>query len=662
MNRISFLLFFLNGVFSVTGGFAASANHNATQQWYVSALAGKDKNPGTKTKPFATLQCARDAVRKSAFRQKKPITIWVGEGIYSFSKTLALTQEDAGSEDAKVVWRAVPGKRVLITGSEILKKWTVVKDPKIVKKLDKKARGKVLSTSLKKLEIKDLSSITTPVELFFDDQVMTPARYPNEGWMSIGELPDGPKGDRFQVDCDRLANWVDDENLRAYGFWHFLWSASYTKLKKVDPATKEITVTKPSHYGFSKGKPFRIENAIGELDQPGEWYLNYTTQTILFFPPKSKTKTYPFISTIKMPLLSMNNTHHIIFSGFEFSMTRGTIIQIKNSANCQIDRCIIKNSASAGIQIKGGKHNRVTRCDVSQTGAAAISINGGNRKTLEPSNHKVSDCHIHHYARLKQTYQPAVSVNGVGNIVRHCHIHDAPHNAILYSGNNHLLEYNDVHDVCLVTADSGAFYTGRNWTTQGTRIEHNYFHNIGSEKGKKAEVHAVYFDDCASGNIVRFNIFEGGHRTVLIGGGRDHLIENNLFIHCHYAISFDARGIEKKQNQETLMKRLKQVPYTSVPWAKQYPRLANILNNNPYAPLGNIVKHNVFVGEKKKTIMYRTKNPTYKAMLKIENNWFGTDPKFVNKKAKNYTLKPNSPALKIGYKNISQTQIGIRKP
>ena len=71
-------------------------------------------------------------------------------------------------------------------------------------------------------------------------------------------------------------------------FWHFLWSASYTKLKKVDPATKEITVTKPIHYGFSKGKPFRIENAISELDQPGEWYLNYTTKTLLFFPPKSK--------------------------------------------------------------------------------------------------------------------------------------------------------------------------------------------------------------------------------------------------------------------------------------------------------------------------------------------------------------------------------------
>ena len=86
MHCISFLLIFFNGVFSVTGGFAASANHNATQQWYVSALAGKDKNPGTKTKPFATLRRARDAVRKSASRQKKPITIWVGEGIYSFSK------------------------------------------------------------------------------------------------------------------------------------------------------------------------------------------------------------------------------------------------------------------------------------------------------------------------------------------------------------------------------------------------------------------------------------------------------------------------------------------------------------------------------------------------------------------------------------------------
>ena len=136
----------------------------------------------------------------------------------------------------------------------------------------------------------------------------------------------------------------------------------------------------------------------------------------------------------------------------------------------------------------------------------------------------------------------------------------------------------------------------------------------------------------------------GGHRTVLIGGGRDHLVEGNLFIDCDYAISVDARGIEKHQNEEQLRQRLTRVPYTTPPWPEHYPALATILDNDSLYPKGNIIRHNVFVENKEKSIMFRMRNPAYKALVKIEDNWFEDDPKFVSRSTGNYKLTPSSPA------------------
>ncbi len=70
----------------------------------------------------------------------------------------------------------------------------------------------------------------------------------------------------------------------------------------------------------------------------------------------------------------------------------------------------------------------------------------------------------------------------MGNVVSYNTIYDAPHVGILgggmsvflflfpfflsrhliflFKGNNHIFEYNYIHDVCYEVSDSGAFYTG----------------------------------------------------------------------------------------------------------------------------------------------------------------------------------------------------------
>ena len=59
---------------------------------------------------------------------------------------------------------------------------------------------------------------------------------------------------------------------------------------------------------------------------------------------------------------------------------------------------------------------------------------------------------------------PAIELQGVGNRADHNLIHDAPHWAISFGGNEHVMELNEIYDVCQETGDVGVFYTGRDWT------------------------------------------------------------------------------------------------------------------------------------------------------------------------------------------------------
>ena len=100
--------------------FAAQATLGA--EFYVSP-AGSDANPGTKGKPFASLERAREAVRtrrasQSATRQT--ITVWLRGGDHLRTNAFELTAADSGTADAPVAWRACKNERVRLLGGRVL--------------------------------------------------------------------------------------------------------------------------------------------------------------------------------------------------------------------------------------------------------------------------------------------------------------------------------------------------------------------------------------------------------------------------------------------------------------------------------------------------------------------------------------------------------------
>jgi hypothetical protein len=535
------------------GGFAMPARA-AGLRLYVSTN-GNDAWSGARDTPFATLERARDAIRALKQAGGLPqggVTVEIRGGTYELGRPFELTAEDSGSDGAPIVYRARPRERVRLAGGRLVTGFEPVRDPAVLGRLEEAARGHVLQANLRALGITDLGEVASenPLELFFQDKPMTLARWPNESFATILDVVEkdghqihgipGSTVGKFTYEGDRPLRWKGEKDVWLHGYWFWDWSDEYEKVESIDTQERVIALAPPYHaYGYRAGQRFYALNILAELDSPGEWYVDHDTGVLYFWPPGPIEEGRPTISTLP-GLISMKNTSHVIFRGLTLEVCRGQAVSIEGGTGNRILDCTIRNTGGGGVGIYGGTLNGVAGCEIYQVGDSGVRLSGGDRQTLTPAGNYAEDNHIHHISRLHRTYRPGVGVDGVGQRVAHNLIHDGPHNAILLGGNDHVIEFNEIHDVCQETGDVGAFYMGRDWTARGTVIRYNYFHDI-SGPGMYGAM-AVYLDDAASGITVFGNVFYKAAAAAFIGGGRDNLVENNVFVDCSPAVHVDARA------------------------------------------------------------------------------------------------------------------------
>jgi hypothetical protein len=285
---------------------------------------------------------------------------------------------------------------------------------------------------------------------------------------------------------------------------------------------------------------------------------------------------------------------------FEYGHGNGFGIELRNCERVEVAGCVVANLAGDGISVDGSG-NTVRSCDIFNLGKSGIWLHGGDRKSLTAAKNLAVNNHIHHYGIFQRTYAPGIGVDGCGQIVRNNSIHDAPHNAVLYGGNEHLFELNEVYRVVLETGDAGAFYTGRDWTSQGNVLRHNFIHDLGGGDAKHVNTMGVYLDDCDCGDTLEGNVFWRAGRAIMIGGGRDNPVVNNLVVECPIGLHIDSRGMTWRQWNDAndpgwcLESKAKAFDYTHAPWSVRYPKLASLMNEDPREPLNNPIRRNVFI-------------------------------------------------------------------
>ena len=130
-------------------------------EFYV-ATNGNDANSGTKAKPFATFERARDEVRELKQNAKLPrsgVTIWLRGGDYVRTNALELTATDSGTQESPVVWQAAKGEKVRLLGGRRLTGFKPVTETAILSRFDERARGHVMEMNLRALGITDFGEM-----------------------------------------------------------------------------------------------------------------------------------------------------------------------------------------------------------------------------------------------------------------------------------------------------------------------------------------------------------------------------------------------------------------------------------------------------------------------------------------------------------------------
>jgi hypothetical protein len=141
----------------------------------------------------------------------------------------------------------------------------------------------------------------------------------------------------------------------------------------------------------------------------------------------------------------------------------------------------------------------------------------------------------------------------------------------------------------------------------------------------------------------------------MIGGGRDCAIENNVFVDCLPATHVDARGLGWVAGGDAgLRDSLRSMPYTETPWSTRYPKLVNILDDDPMAPKGNVIARNICVGGR-----WGDFEDKAKPLVKFQDNLLDQNPLFMDAAHHNFQLQYGSPAYKLGFKRIPIEKIGL---
>ena len=581
------------------------------------ATDGQDTNNGTIDAPYATLTAAIEAARGI----DGTVVINLRGGVYQASETISLT-----SADSDLVIRAYKDEEVEFTaGNKVpYSAFSKVTDTAILNRIiEKNGKDKVMQASLKDLGITDYGQIRPQGFLSADDQGFSPtltfnddfltlACYPNDKYLMINKvIDDGSKNDTvngslqpcsFTTADTRYKKWAEAKEIWAFGFFRHDW-AEGTVPAEVDIESGTINTYCNKGYNPVTDRRVKFINLLEELDAEGEWYVDRDSGILYLIPPKDfKAGSEVVFTSYNKDFITIDGAKNLTIQGIRFANTLARGIFAKNCENFVVDACEFTGIGDKTVVIETSKDSGVQNSYIHDISSWGIDINCGDRETLTPGNCFAKNNLIETFSQHKVTYAPAIVLNGVGNIASHNEMHDAPHFAMSYGGNDQIIEYNNIYEVCKDTADSGAIYTGRDWSCWGNEIRYNYFHDlemISTTTGMQMQ--AVYLDDMHSQTKVNNNVFYRVDSIALYGGGRNNTFQNNIMLECKKPFVIDSRGtgwaLEQAwlnpSDSSSLYQKLKKFPYKEGIWNEKYPELANILEDEPTLPKYNIVSNNV---------------------------------------------------------------------
>lgn len=634
--------------------------------------------------PLATPAAAQQAVRRlkqrraAAGERPRPIVVAVRGGVYRLSEPLVFSPDDSGSADAPVIFRAYPNETPVLTGNAPIGPWRADGDGLWTADVPEVARGEWYFRTL-----------------FVNGRRAVPARTPNEGWYASGgpidkldrttarNDPNTRKGFRFSGDEIRPWRNLDD----AVVVYHHCWTTSRHRITGIDAEQKIVRLSNPPNwpFGWWKEERYYVEYLAEALDAPGEWYLDRTTGRVAYKPLPGETLERISAEAPKLEeLLRLEGdaaagkwVEHIHFEGLRFRGTDWTMprdapvdrqaaaflttaaVRCRGARHCRFFDCEIAQTSGYGLWFERGvKHCTAEQCRLCDLGAGGVRI-GENTLPKNPdeqtSHNTVDNCFIHDGGRVFHAGVGVLIQKSSYNTLKHCEICD-----FFYSGvsvgwswgyaeseaHHNIIEKNHIHHLGYgVLSDMGGIYClGK---APGTRLANNVIHDV------LAHTYGgwgLYTDEGSTGVVMEDNIvYRCKDASFHQHYGRENIVRNNVLA---FAATFGQIRRSREEDHLSFTIERNIVIYGDAPllggnWKNgQYKFEKNLYWNTAGKPVlfpGNLTLE-----------QWQAKGQDAGSII--------ADPLFENAAAGDFRLKPDSPALKLGFRPIDVSQVGLRGP
>ncbi|MCX8053547.1 MAG: right-handed parallel beta-helix repeat-containing protein [Armatimonadetes bacterium] len=617
----------------------------------------KDRGDG----PFATLERARDAVRELRKNGglKGTVTIAVRGGYYYLDKPFELT-----ADDSDVVYSAYRNEKVAISGGREITGFRPVEvngRRMIVAEIPEVKEGKWYFT-----------------QLFVNGRRRPRTRLPKEGYYRIEDLVDTPwdvfwaQGqDRFRFKEGDIKPWknLSDVDIVALHFW----VESRMPVKSVDESQRIVELGKKSVYRLSDGfSPFGaryfIENVFEALDTPGQWYLDRHEGMLYYYPAVGEDwKRAKFVApvlnrivgvvgdekrrveNVRFERLRFSHTEHHLPADLSGTYQASTLVlgtvYFERAVKCGLVGCEVSSIGNYGVEFaKGCRECFVDRCRIVDMGAGGVKIHHGSEKTTV-RNSEIGDG--------GKIFISSVGVwigNSPDNVIIHNHIHD--------------MNYTGV---------SVGWVWGYGESARGNLIEQNHIHHIG--RGVLSDLGGIYLLGVQPGTVIRNNLIHdcishgyGGWGIYTDEGSSHILIENNVVyntksggFHQHYGKENIIRNNIFAFATDQQLQRTKAEEHTSFVFERNiiYYDRGQLLGSN-WSDDSFKMDYNIYWNSSDNQVTFAGASFEDWRKRGYDLNSLIADPLFVDANKRDFRLKPNSPAFKLGFKEIDVSRVGPR--
>jgi parallel beta-helix repeat protein len=605
--------------------------------------------------PIKTLLAARDEARaQRSSGSTGPITITVRAGTYFLPETLTL-----GPEDSDTIWEAAHGEHPIISGGRTISGWT-------------KTSGAAWT-----------ADAPGPYfhQLFINGSRATRARTPNDGFFHVegSGTPDKPLQLHFQGN-DIKQEWANQPDVEVVG--SMVWSDFRSPITTVDPQAHLATLAATQGTANEANARYFIENTPDALDAPGEWYLDRATQKVSYIPRRGENmqQAQAVAAGLEHLVLLQGKpetgalVRNIIFRGLTFEhadwnigpqgyldpqagMPASSSVAAVGAINLRVERCTFAHSGGYALELgRGSKQNQILANEFYDLGAGAIKVGEPDQRrnpAQQNNDNVIADNQIHD---LGFVYAAGIGIwilQSAHNQIIHNHVHDLYYTAISVgwtwgygqnqsSGN--LIAFNHLHAIGKdVLSDMGAIYTLG--VQPGTVIQNNLIHDVSSFNYGGW---GIYLDEGSSDILAEDNVVyncksAGFHQHY----GRENILRNNIF-----AFNREHQLMRTRSEQHISFTLENNIVYFDQ---------GDLLGAN-WADGTFILRNNLYYDARGKEVYFTDKSfADWKASGQDQGSRIA-DPRFVNAKKFDFRLRPQSPALQMGFHPIDMTTVGPRGP